>query len=99
MEWNQFTPQSASYRGNRSVCGLERVLPADWLSEHDFGGDEVEVYALGHAVVLLASRAPRQPFALDFADRLTAGWVRVDWWRVDPAPSLPEFRSPARPRR
>jgi hypothetical protein len=82
VQVTQLTPRSASYRGNRSVRGLERVLPADWLSSHEFRGDEVEVYTLGDALVLLPGREPQQRFSMDFK-RLTVGWARVDWWRFD----------------
>jgi hypothetical protein len=80
MQIAGLTPQAASYRGNRSVCGLERVLPADWLWTHEFRADEVEVYTLGDAVVLLPSREAQPNVTIELFNRLTAGWAPVDWW-------------------
>lgn len=82
MQITELTPQSASYRGNRSVCGLERILPADWLSRHEFMEDEVEVYVLDDALVLLAGRAAPPKLPSDFFKQLTVGWAPVDWWRT-----------------
>jgi len=82
MQIAELTPQCASYRGNRSVGGLERVLPADWLWTHEFCADEVEVYMLGEAVVLLPSREAHPNVTLELINRLTAGWTPVDWWRT-----------------
>jgi hypothetical protein len=84
VQVDQLTPQSASFRGNRSVCGLERVLPADWLWTHEFCADEVEVYTLGDAVVLLPSREAQPKMTVLPFDQLTVGWGRVDWWRIRP---------------
>ena len=89
MQNTELTPQSASYRGNRSVSSLDRVLPADWLSSHTFCGDEVEVYCLGDALVLLPGREPQQRFPRGFKQQLNAGWVPVSWWRLDPASQTP----------
>ncbi len=82
MRVGELTPQSPSYRGKRSVDGLERVLPSDWLSRHEFRDDEVEVYAFGDAVVLVPSRKAQQKFTADFFNQLTVGWTPVEWWRV-----------------
>jgi hypothetical protein len=77
------TPRSPSYYGNRSIRSLEGILPADWLSGHDFSDDEVEVYGLGDAVVLLPNRRPKHELGPDFSSRLTAGWGPVEWWTLD----------------
>ena len=94
MEVTQLTPESASYRGNRSVHSLERLLPSDWLWRHEFCGDEVEVYALDDALVLLPSREAQQGLAIGLR-QLTAGWVPVDWWRMrrDPTSSHTSTRA------
>ncbi|MCA1841904.1 MAG: AbrB/MazE/SpoVT family DNA-binding domain-containing protein [Actinobacteria bacterium] len=81
MKIAELTPQSGSYRGNRSVCGLERALPADWLWRHDFCGDEVEVYAVGDALVLRPSREAQPKATVNFR-QLTVGWCPVEWWRI-----------------
>jgi hypothetical protein len=82
MQIAELTPQSGSYRGNRPVCGLERVVPADWLWTHEFRADEVEVYTLGDAVVPLPSREAQPNVTVELFNRLTAGWAPVDWWRT-----------------
>ena len=76
------TPQSPSYRGKRSVHGLDRVLPHDWLADHEFANDELEVYAFGEALVLLPSRDAQPKLGTDFFKQLTVGWCPVDWWRI-----------------
>lgn len=85
MPFSELRPQSPSYCGNRSIGGLERVLPAVWLSSHEFRGDEVEVYTLGEALVLLPSRQLHRGLGPDFFEQVTVGWAPVEWWRLNPS--------------
>lgn len=54
---SELTPDHPAYVGNRPVFGADGMLPEEWLAAHDLSDDQVEVYRIADAVVVLPSRS------------------------------------------
>lgn len=68
---NELTPDHPAYVGNRPVFGLDSLLPDGWVNANDLVDDQVEVYQIGTALVLVPSRS-RAEVARFFAEDLDA---------------------------
>jgi len=68
-------PDHPAYIGNRPTFAFGDALPADWVAAHDLADDQVEVYVVGDAVVLLPSR-DREAVGRFFAETLDADTYR-----------------------
>lgn len=75
VDIGESTPEHPSYVGNRPTFTFGGVLPEEWLAAHDLVDDQVEVYVVGDAVVLLPSRT-REEVARFFAETLDAETYR-----------------------
>lgn len=65
------TPDHPGYVGNRPTFAFADALPTDWVAAHDLVDDQVEVYIVGDALVLLPSR-DREAVSQFFTETLDA---------------------------